>query len=151
MAGYDSKGPHLCEVTATGFTTYVPFVSMGSGSLNAYSILESRYKDNMTLAEARQLAIDAIKAGIIYDNGSGSNVDFCEITDNNINYVRNHEIVGTKIERLGKYIAKEENIERVGVSVVPLKGGKTNEEGGNKIQEESVSRNSPDRKLDIEK
>lgn len=125
---------------------------MGSGSLNAYSILEKNYKDNMTLAEARQLAIDAIKAGIIYDNGSGSNVDFCEITDNNINYVRNHEIVGQKIERLGKYIAKEENVERLGVTVIPLKrNNEAQEEGGNKIQEESVSRNSPDRKLDIEK
>ena len=105
----------------------------------------------MSLAEARQLAIDAIKAGIIYDNGSGSNVDFCEITDNNINYVRNHEIVGTKIERLGKYIAKKENIERLGVSTVQLKGKSSQEEGGNKIQEESVSRSSPDRGLDIEK
>ena len=125
---------------------------MGSGSLNAYSILEKNYKDNMTLAEARQLAIDAIKAGIIYDNGSGSNVDFCEITDNNINYVRNHEIVGQKIERLGKYIAKEENVERLGVTVIPLKrNNEAQEEAGNKIQEESVSRNSPDRKLDIEK
>lgn len=97
FAGYDIKGPHLCEVTASGFTTYVPFVSMGSGSTYALSQLEKNYRDNMTLEEATDLAISGIKAGIIYDNASGSNVDFVQITKDGTNYVRNHEIVGKRM------------------------------------------------------
>jgi 20S proteasome subunit beta 2 len=147
LAGYDSKGPHLCEVTATGFTTYVPFVSMGSGSLNALSLLETRYKDDLTMEEATQLAIDAIKAGIIYDNGSGSNVDFVQITKDNIHYERNFEIVGKMSEIKGDYSVTPGNIERLASTTISLRKG---DEEDNRIQEESVSRQSPDNKLDIE-
>jgi hypothetical protein len=149
LAGYDSKGPHLVEVTATGFTTYVPFVSMGSGSLNAYSILENRYKDNMTLAEARQLAIDAIKAGIIYDNGSGSNVDVAEITTKGVKYHRNLELVGQKIELQGTYSFKPNNIERLAVKNIDFKR-KKGDSDENRIQEESVSRDEGSKAIQIE-
>ena len=33
--------------------SYLPYATMGSGSLAAVSILESKYKDNMELEEAR--------------------------------------------------------------------------------------------------
>jgi 20S proteasome subunit beta 2 len=42
---------------------------MGSGSLAAVSVLETKYKDDMTREEAKQLCIEAIEAGIIYDLG----------------------------------------------------------------------------------
>ena len=52
-----------------------PFTTMGSGSLAAMGILETRYKDNMNEQEAVELVKDAIEAGIFHDLGSGSNVD----------------------------------------------------------------------------
>ena len=55
---------------------------MGSGSLAAVSILETKYKDNMDVQEARLLCMEAIEAGIYHDLGSGSNVDLCIITKN---------------------------------------------------------------------
>ena len=100
---------------------------MGSGSLNAYSLIETGYRDDLSLKEATQLAINAIKAGIIYDNGSGSNVDFVQITKEGTNYVRNHEIVGKRmIPNLGNYKFQRENIPRLGRRVIPL----------NKVEEE---------------
>ena len=69
---------------------------MGSGSINAYAVLENGFTDDLTLAEAKQLAIDAIKAGIIYDLGSGSNVDLVIMTKGNVEHLRNFEIVGKK-------------------------------------------------------
>lgn len=69
---------------------------MGSGSINAYAELESRFRDDLTLAEAKQLAIDAIKAGILYDLGSGSNVDFISLTREGAEHRRNFEIVGKR-------------------------------------------------------
>jgi 20S proteasome subunit beta 2 len=55
---------------------------MGSGSLNATSILESRYRDDMSEEEAIELAADAIQAGIFYDLGSGSNVNIFSYNSN---------------------------------------------------------------------
>lgn len=53
---------------------------MGSGSLQAMTIFESKYKDDMTREEAVKLVIEAISAGIYHDLGSGSHVDYCVIT-----------------------------------------------------------------------
>jgi len=62
---------------------------MGSGSLHATTILESKYKDDMTRDEAVQLCIEAITAGIYHDLGSGSNVDFCVLTKDGADMNRN--------------------------------------------------------------
>jgi 20S proteasome subunit beta 2 len=59
---------------------------MGSGSLAAVSILETKYRDDLTLEEAKLLCIEAIEAGIIHDLGSGSNVDICVIKKDSIEY-----------------------------------------------------------------
>ena len=61
--------------------SYLPFATMGSGSLQAMTIFESKYRDNMTKEEAMQLVEEAISAGIYHDLGSGSHVDMC-ILDN---------------------------------------------------------------------
>lgn len=140
FGGYDSKGPHLCEVTATGFTTYVPFVSMGSGSMNAYAMLEAGYKDDLTLKEATELAINAIKAGIIYDNMSGANVDFVQITDKGCDYHRNHELVGKRmVDVQNDYTPIKNNIPRISSKIVPHKTiQEVKEEDPSKIQEEEA-------------
>ena len=62
---------------------------MGSGSLHAMTIIESKYKDDMTREEAVALVIEAISAGIYHDLGSGSNVDYCVITKENSEMFRN--------------------------------------------------------------
>jgi hypothetical protein len=56
------------------------YTALGSGGLAATAVLESRYKADMTLAEAVQLVQDAISAGIDNDLGSGSQVDLCIMT-----------------------------------------------------------------------
>ena len=70
---------------------------MGSGSVPAYGVLESGYNDDLTLEQAQHLAVNAIKAGILYDEGSGSNVDFVILRQNKTDYFRNYEIVGQKM------------------------------------------------------
>ena len=62
---------------------------MGSGSLHAMTILESKYKDNMTREEAINIVIEAISAGIYHDLGSGSHVDYCVITKDKAEMFRN--------------------------------------------------------------
>ncbi len=111
LAGYDALGPHLVQVDAHGVAEYAPFLTMGSGSIYASAELESGYKEDLTIDEARDLAIKAIKAGITEDLGSGSNVDFCILTKGKSEHFRNFEIVGKKeIEKKTPYVFKRNNI-----------------------------------------
>lgn len=75
LGGVDVTGAHLYTVYPHGSTDKLPFVSMGSGSLNAMAVLESGYKDDMTEEEGVELVAAAIRAGVFNDLGSGSNVD----------------------------------------------------------------------------
>lgn len=69
---------------------------MGSGSINADAELQSGFKDDMTVQEGMDLCIKAISAGILYDLGSGSNVDLMVIRNTGYQLFRNHKIVGKK-------------------------------------------------------
>jgi 20S proteasome subunit beta 2 len=63
---------------------------MGSGSMAAMAIFETKWKQKMTREEAVELASQAIQAGIFNDLGSGSNVDVCVITAEKTTLMRNY-------------------------------------------------------------
>lgn len=77
VAGVDPTGAHLFSIHAHGSTDVGYYQSLGSGSLAAMAVLESKWKQDLTKDEAIKLASDAIEAGIWNDLGSGSNVDVC--------------------------------------------------------------------------
>lgn len=79
LGGVDCNGPALYQVYPHGSTDYLPYVTMGSGSVNAMAIFESEYKDGLTQEEAMALVHKAVLSGIFNDLGSGSNVDLCVI------------------------------------------------------------------------
>ncbi|KAM0687629.1 proteasome core particle subunit beta 2 [Conglomerata obtusa] len=81
IAGVDDKGKKLCSVSPHGYYAEVPFTALGSGSLAAMGVLENGYKKDMSRDDAVTLACEAVKAGILNDLYSGSNVDLCVITD----------------------------------------------------------------------
>jgi 20S proteasome subunit beta 2 len=83
LGGVDVTGPHLYQIYPHGSTDKLPFTSMGSGSIAAMSILESEYRDDMTIEEGKALVAKAIRAGIFNDLGSGGNIDVCVITKDN--------------------------------------------------------------------
>ena len=89
LGGVDCCGPALYEIHPHGSTDRLPFCCMGSGSLNALAVLESQYRENMTLAEGQALVAHAIQAGIYNDLGSGGNVDIVTINvSQNATYFR---------------------------------------------------------------
>ncbi|PUZ58440.1 hypothetical protein GQ55_5G509700 [Panicum hallii var. hallii] len=92
LGGVDCTGPHLHTVYPHGSTDTLPFATMGSGSLAAMSVFESKYKEGLTREEGIQLVSEAICAGIFNDLGSGSNVDVCVITKGKTEYLRNHQL-----------------------------------------------------------
>jgi len=89
LGGVDVTGPSLYQIYPHGSTDNLPFTTMGSGSLAAMAILESEYKDDMTVEEGKNLVAKAIRAGIFNDLGSGGNVDVCVITKDGGNILRN--------------------------------------------------------------
>mmetsp|Transcript_5070 Transcript_5070/g.7747 ORF Transcript_5070/g.7747 Transcript_5070/m.7747 type:complete len:301 (-) Transcript_5070:230-1132(-) len=82
LGGVDVHGPHLYSIFPHGSTQRLPYVTMGSGSLAAMAVFESRYVEDMDEAAGIALVKDAIRAGIFNDLGSGSNVDITVIRKN---------------------------------------------------------------------
>merc|ERR1712217_353709 len=80
LGGVDVPGPHLYQIYPHGSTDKLPFTTMGSGSLAAMTVLETGYRDDLTIEEGKALVCKAIRAGIFNDLGSGGNVDCCVIT-----------------------------------------------------------------------
>lgn len=80
LGGFDLNGPQLYQIYPHGSTDCLPFTTMGSGSLAAMSVLESRFRDNMTTEEGADLVASAIQAGVMNDLGSGGNVDIIIMT-----------------------------------------------------------------------
>lgn len=103
LGGVDNTGPHLYTIFPHGSSAKNPFVTMGSGSLAAIAVLESRWKPDMTEEEGKQLVRDAIAAGIFNDLASGSNVDLCVIRKGNVEYLRTYDEANKKGHKQGKY------------------------------------------------
>lgn len=103
LGGYDVNGPHLYTIAPHGSTDKLPYVTMGSGSLNAMAVFESRWKRNMTREEAIELVKDAIESGIFNDLGSGSNVDVTIITQDKVDYLRNYRKPNERVQKEQSY------------------------------------------------
>ncbi|KDQ08370.1 hypothetical protein BOTBODRAFT_118705 [Botryobasidium botryosum FD-172 SS1] len=91
LGGVDATGPQLFTVHPHGSTDKLPYVTMGSGSLAAMAVFESRWRKDMDRSSAIELVAAAISAGIFNDLGSGSNVDVCVITRDETDMLRNYE------------------------------------------------------------
>ena len=76
MAGNDSTGFSLYDIFPDGTISKCPeFISSGSGSVMAYGVLESFYKKDMSLAEAKSMAIKCVNSAIRRDSASGNGID----------------------------------------------------------------------------
>ena len=91
LGGVDVHGPHLYSIHPHGSTQRLPYTTMGSGSLAAMAVFETRFTEDMEEEAAIQLVKDAIRAGIFNDLGSGSNVDVTVIRKDNISRFRTYE------------------------------------------------------------
>jgi len=123
LGGVDKFGAHLYSIYPHGSTDNLPFVTMGSGSLAAMSVFETRWKPDLSLEEGKKLVRDAIAAGIFNDLGSGNSIDMCVITkpDAPADYIRPFEIASKRIERKGRnYRYKQGSTAVLTTQVIPL-------------------------------
>ncbi|XP_023244613.1 proteasome subunit beta type-7-like [Centruroides sculpturatus] len=103
LGGVDSTGGSIYCIYPHGSSQSLPYATMGSGSLAAMTVFESRWKPNMELEEGKKLVKDAIAAGILNDLGSGGIVDLCVITKEGATHLRPYEVISKKGERGGVY------------------------------------------------
>lgn len=99
LGGVDKTGAYIYSIHPHGSTDKLPYATMGSGSLAAMSVFESRWKPDLEEEEGKLMVRDAIRAGIFNDLGSGSNVDLCVIRKDSFDYLRNYELSNQKGER----------------------------------------------------
>lgn len=80
LGGYNGK-PYLYDIFPDGSISEVEdFVASGSGMEIAYGLLETEYKKDLSLEDAKNLAVRVINASLKRDIGSGGGVDVVAIT-----------------------------------------------------------------------
>jgi proteasome beta subunit len=79
VAGVDATGPHVFISDMSGAVSSEEYVSTGSGSPIAYGVLESNYKKELTMDDAKTIATSAVKAAMERDPGSGNGIDVLSI------------------------------------------------------------------------
>jgi 20S proteasome subunit beta 2 len=105
IGGCDVNGAHLYSIHPHGSTQRLPYTTMGSGSLAAMAVFETRYTEDMEEDKAVELVRDSIRAGIFNDLGSGSNVDITVIrNDSTVTRHRTYEnAAGNATDYKAKY------------------------------------------------
>lgn len=84
VGGLDETGPHLYVLDAIGSLIEDDYAALGSGSTIAIGILEANYKKDLSIDEAKSLAIKAVKAAIERDALSGDGIDMLVITKSGV-------------------------------------------------------------------
>lgn len=119
VGGVDFQGPSIYTIYANGACSKSPFTTMGSGSMAAMSVLESRWKAKMSEQDAKELVADAIEAGITNDLGSGSRVNLCVIKSTGYEYLNHYRANNERNFRLNTPI-KMGTVEVLSTATRPL-------------------------------
>jgi len=82
VGGYDNAGPGLYNIDMFGSVEEKKYVTTGSGSPVAYGLLEEEFSENLTLQEAKVIALKAVKAAIIRNIGTGDGINIALIDKN---------------------------------------------------------------------
>ena len=84
VGGIDETGAKLFVLDPLGSVIEDKFTAVGSGSEIAMGLLESDFKEGMSVDDAKGLVRKAIKAGSARDIASGEGLDMLIITDKGI-------------------------------------------------------------------
>ena len=75
LGGYDENGPALFNIDMFGSVEEKSYVTTGSGSPVAYGLLEEEYQEDLTVEEAKKIALRAVKAAIVRNIGTGDGIN----------------------------------------------------------------------------
>ncbi len=80
IGGVDDTGGHMFALDPLGSMMEEHFVSTGSGSPVAYGVLESEWKEDMTVKDSTPVLVRAISSAMKRDSASGDSFDVAMIT-----------------------------------------------------------------------
>ncbi len=80
VGGVDEEGPHLYVLDPLGSVLEDNYAALGTGAKISIALLDNRYKPDMTLEDAKKLAVEAIKTAIERDPVSGGGIDLVVIS-----------------------------------------------------------------------
>jgi len=81
VGGIDENGPKLFVLDPLGSVIEDKFTAVGSGAEIAMGLLETEFKEGMSVDDARGLVRKAVKAASARDIGSGEGLDMLVITN----------------------------------------------------------------------
>lgn len=84
FGGVDESGTHLYVMDMLGSLIEDVYAAIGSGAPIAIGIVESKYREGLSVEEAVQVAVEAVSAAIKRDALSGDGVDVVVITPKGI-------------------------------------------------------------------
>ena len=91
LGGYDRDGPALFNVDMFGSVEKKSYVTTGSGSPVAYGVLEDEYRDDLTLEDAKSIALRAVKAAIVRNIGTGDGINIALIDKDGFRLLRDEQ------------------------------------------------------------
>jgi len=80
IGGVDATGPRIFALDPMGSVTEETCVSTGSGSPIAYGVLESQFKQGMSIKEAIPIILKAVNTAMKRDAASGDSFDISVVT-----------------------------------------------------------------------
>lgn len=75
VGGVDEEGSHLIVMDPLGSLIEDNYAALGTGAKLAISVLDTGYREDITLQDAKKLAVKALKAAIERDPVSGGGID----------------------------------------------------------------------------
>lgn len=84
VVGVDANGPQLYTLDMGGSLIPDDFTATGTGTGTAYGVLENSLKTEVTVKEAEEIAIKAVKAGIARDIQSGGDIRVMTVTESGV-------------------------------------------------------------------
>jgi proteasome beta subunit len=84
VAGTDEEGSHVYSVDPAGGVMKDDYTVTGSGMQLAYGTIEGNYDAEMSIEDARDLAVRAVEAASERDTGSGNGVTVATVTDDGV-------------------------------------------------------------------
>lgn len=84
VAGVDEEGPNVYTLDPFGSVLPDKYAAVGSGAEVAVGVLESSYKDGLSLDECRELVLRAMRSAIARDATSGNGIDLLLVTKEGI-------------------------------------------------------------------
>ena len=91
VGGYDLNGPALFNIDMFGSVEEKQYVTTGSGSPVAYGVLEDEHRDDLTVEDAKKIALRAVKAAIVRNIGTGDGINVATIDKNGFMLLTNEQ------------------------------------------------------------